>query len=97
MQLQCARSRHKGRGLFRLVRPSGEEHPPAGRNQRPKYHGFDPDSAAETEADHLGNCPVCGALLDMRDLDQVLALAHVHDAEIEISEGPEPPPLQGVQ
>jgi hypothetical protein len=28
-----------------------------------------------------------GALLDMRDLAQMLA--HVHDAEIEISEGPE--------
>jgi len=30
-----------------------------------------------------------GALLDMRDLAQVRA--HVHDAEIEIGEGPEPP------
>jgi len=34
-------------------------------------------------------CPVCGALIDMRDLAQLLA--HVHDAEIEIGEGPEPP------
>jgi hypothetical protein len=33
-------------------------------------------------------CPVCGALLDMRDLAQMLA--HVHDAEIEICEGPGP-------
>jgi len=33
--------------------------------------------------------PVCGALIDMRDLGQILA--HVHDAEIEIGEGPEPP------
>jgi hypothetical protein len=39
---------------------------------------------AEIEADHFDNCPVCGAFLDMRDLDQVLA--HVHDAEIEIGE-----------
>ena len=54
----------------------------------PRYSGFDPDGVAETEADHFGNCPVCGAYLDMRDLDQVLA--HVHDAEIEIGEGPEP-------
>jgi hypothetical protein len=28
----------------------------------------DPDGVAETEADHFGNCPGCGALLDMRDL-----------------------------
>jgi hypothetical protein len=57
--------------------------------------GFDPDGVAETEADHFGNCPICGAYLDMRDLHQVLA--HVHDAEIEISEGPTPPPRQRVQ
>ena len=55
--------------------------------------GFDPDDVAETEADHFGNCPICGALLDMRDLTQVLA--HVHDAEIEIGEGPEPRARQG--
>jgi hypothetical protein len=34
----------------------------------------------ETEADYFGNCPVCGALLDTRDLGPMLA--HVHDAEI---------------
>lgn len=50
--------------------------------------GIDPDGVAETEADYFGNCPICGALLDMRDLTQVLA--HVHDAEIEIGESPEP-------
>jgi hypothetical protein len=55
-----------------------------------RYRGFDPDGVANTEADHFGNCPICGALLDMRDLAQMQA--HVHDAEIEISEGPEPPP-----
>jgi hypothetical protein len=53
------------------------------------YRGFDPDGVAETEADHFGNCSVCGAYIDMRDLGQVLA--HVHDAEIEIGEGPGPP------
>jgi hypothetical protein len=52
-----------------------------------------PTGVAETEADHFGNCPICGALLDMRDLTQVLA--HVHDAEIEIGEGPEPPARDG--
>jgi hypothetical protein len=52
--------------------------------------GHDPDGVAETEADYFGNCPICGALIDMRDLGQLLV--HVHDAEIEICEGPEPPP-----
>jgi hypothetical protein len=33
------------------------------------YRGFDPDGVAESEADHFGNCPVCGALLDMRDCE----------------------------
>jgi hypothetical protein len=58
------------------------------------YRGFDPDSVAETEADHFMKCPGCGEWFDMRDLDQLLA--HVHDAEIEIKESPEPPrqPMQ---
>jgi hypothetical protein len=34
------------------------------------YRGIDSDGVAETEADHFGNCPICGALLDMRDLAQ---------------------------
>jgi hypothetical protein len=50
---------------------------------------IDADGVAQTEADHFGNCPVYGALIDMRDLGQMLA--HVHDAEIEINAGPEPP------
>ena len=53
------------------------------------YRGFDPDGMAETEADHFMKCPGCGEWFDMRDLDQLLA--HVHDAEIEICEGPTPP------
>jgi hypothetical protein len=53
------------------------------------YRGFDPDGVAETEADHFMKCPGCGEWFDMRDLDQLLA--HVHDAEIEISEGSAPP------
>jgi hypothetical protein len=52
-----------------------------------------PVSRHRPEADHFGNCPICGVLLDMRDLTQVLA--HVHDAEIEIGEGPEPPAREG--
>jgi hypothetical protein len=31
--------------------------------------GSDLDGVAETEADHFGNCPVCGALLDMCDCE----------------------------
>jgi hypothetical protein len=50
----------------------------------------DLDGIAETEADHHGNCPVCGAYLEMRDLAQVLA--HIHDAEIETCEGSSPCP-----
>jgi hypothetical protein len=34
--------------------------------------GIDIDGVAQTELDHFGNCPVCGALVDMRDLAQVL-------------------------
>jgi hypothetical protein len=59
----------------------------------PRYTGFDPDAVAETETDHFGNCPFCGALLDMRDLAQILA--HVHDAEIEFEIGPVPSPREG--
>ena len=52
--------------------------------------GIDADGIAQTELDHFGNCPVCGALVDMRDLAQVLA--HAHGQEIEIEEGGGPPP-----
>jgi hypothetical protein len=41
----------------------------------PRYSGRDPE--AQAEIDHFGNCPHCGALVDMRDLRQVIA--HVHD------------------
>jgi hypothetical protein len=55
----------------------------------PRYTGVDADRVAKTETDHFGNCPVCGALVDMRDLEQVLA--HVHDAEFKICQGDELP------
>ena len=42
----------------------------------------------ETESDHFMKCPGCGQWFDMRDLAQVFS--HVHDAEIEMVEGPEP-------
>jgi hypothetical protein len=57
----------------------------------PRNRGIDADGIGETEADYFGNCPVCGALIDMRDLGQILA--HMHDAEIEVGEGNEPPSL----
>jgi hypothetical protein len=48
--------------------------------------GIDVDDIAKTEADHFMQCATCA---HMRDLGQIMA--HVHDAEIEIGEGPEPP------
>jgi hypothetical protein len=48
---------------------------------------------AQTEADHFMKCPGCGEWFDMRDLARMLA--HVHDAEIEIGEGTEPPARGG--
>jgi CRISPR/Cas system type I-B associated protein Csh2 (Cas7 group RAMP superfamily) len=48
--------------------------------------GVDADGIAETEADHFMNCPGCGEWFDMRELGQMLV--HMHDAEIEIGEGP---------
>jgi hypothetical protein len=61
------------------------------RRQRPKRYcgGIDPHGTPRTEADHFMKCPGRGEWFDMRDLAQMLA--HVHDAEIEIGEGPEPP------
>jgi hypothetical protein len=50
--------------------------------------GRDADGIAKTEADHHMKCPGCGQWFDMRDLGRVLA--HVHDAEIEIGESPDP-------
>jgi hypothetical protein len=43
--------------------------------------GREIDGDAKTELDHFGNCPVCGALIDMRDLAQVMAHSHGQDAE----------------
>ncbi|MDB5611133.1 MAG: hypothetical protein JWP25_8033 [Bradyrhizobium sp.] len=43
--------------------------------------GIDIDCVARTEIDHFGNGLVCGALVDMRDLGQLLA--HIHNQEIE--------------
>jgi hypothetical protein len=53
--------------------------------------GRDADGSAQKELDHFGNCPVCGALVDMRDLVQVLE--HVHGQGIIVSVGDEPPEI----
>ena len=44
------------------------------------------DGKAKAELDHFGNCPFCGALVDMRDLAQVMA--HMHGQEIEELDAP---------
>jgi hypothetical protein len=54
-----------------------------------KYRGYDPDGTTTDVADYFGNCSVCGALIDTRDLCMILA--HLHGAEIEVGEGPTPP------
>jgi hypothetical protein len=53
----------------------------------PRSNGIDADGVAETAADHFIKCPGCGQWIDMRHLGQVLA--NVHDAQIEIREGPD--------
>ena len=50
-------------------------------------------AASILTADHFGNCPVCGACRHARPCQ---ILAHVHDAEIEIGGGPEPPMREGL-
>jgi hypothetical protein len=38
----------------------------------PRYTGREIDGDARTELDHYANCPVCGALIDLRDLAAVM-------------------------
>ncbi len=45
------------------------------------YTGRDIDNPDRPETEHFGNCPICGALLDMCDLGQVFE--HLHGEEIE--------------
>jgi hypothetical protein len=42
----------------------------------PSYTGTDSENPERPEIEHYGNCPDCGALVDMRDLVQVMA--HMH-------------------
>jgi uncharacterized C2H2 Zn-finger protein len=59
----------------------------------PRNNGVYADGIAQTEGNHFIRCPGCGEWFDMRDLCQVLE--HVHDADIEIVEGPLPPAHEG--
>jgi hypothetical protein len=47
----------------------------------PRYTGRDLNNPARPEIEHFGNCPVCGALADMRDLGQVIERAHGQEVE----------------
>jgi len=39
----------------------------------PTYTGTDSENPERPEIEHFGNCPICGALVDMRNLAQVMA------------------------
>jgi hypothetical protein len=43
--------------------------------------GRDPDNSERAEIEHFGNCPFCGALVDVRDLGRVIE--HAHGQEVE--------------
>jgi hypothetical protein len=47
--------------------------------------------ASQKELDPFGNCPACGALVDMRDLAPVLE--HAHGQRIDIGVSDEPPEI----
>ena len=55
----------------------------------PSYTGTDSESPGQPEIEHFGNCPFCGALVDMRDLAQVFA--HMHDQQpLDLTGRPDP-------
>jgi hypothetical protein len=54
---------------------------------------IDADGIAQTELDHFGQLP--GLRSAGRHARPCSGVAHAHEAEIEISEGPEPPPSAG--
>jgi hypothetical protein len=55
----------------------------------PHYTGTDSEKSARPELEHYGNCDVCGALVDMRDLAQVMA--HMHGRQpIDLPDKPDP-------
>ncbi|WP_213290086.1 hypothetical protein [Bradyrhizobium sp. sGM-13] len=56
--------------------PEGFQADVESSQQLPRYTGVDMEDPNRPEIEHFGNCPVCGALVDMRDLGQVMA--HMH-------------------
>jgi hypothetical protein len=56
--------------------PDGFQADVESSQQLPRYTGADMDDPDRPEIDHFENCPVCGELIDMRDLVQVIA--HMH-------------------
>ena len=54
----------------------------------PTYTGTDSESPERPEIEHFGNCPTCGALVDMRDLAQVFA--HMHGLPLDLTGQPDP-------
>jgi hypothetical protein len=55
----------------------------------PTYTGTDSENPERPEIEHFGNCDVCGALIDMRDLAQVMA--HTHGRQpIDLTGKPDP-------
>ena len=55
----------------------------------PSYTVIDVENPERPEIEHFGNCDVCGALVDMRDLVQVMA--HMHGREpLDLTGKPDP-------
>lgn len=55
----------------------------------PSYTGVDSESPGRPQIEHFGNCPVCGALVDMRDLGQVME--HMHgQVPLDLTGQPDP-------
>jgi hypothetical protein len=55
----------------------------------PSYTGTDSEDPRRPEIEHFGNCPVCGALLDMRDLGQIIEHMHGH-VPLDLTGKPDP-------
>ena len=47
----------------------------------PRHTGHDVDDPNRPGFEHFGNCPFCGASVDMRDLGQVMV--HAHGQEVQ--------------
>ena len=53
------------------------------------YTGTDSENPERPEIEHFGNCDVCGALVDMRDMAQVMT--HMHErVPLDLTDLPDP-------